>query len=165
MDAVLVDTNVVSYLLKGDTRGDRYASHLDGRLLHISFVTVAELYRWAVHYNWGKTRLNTLREKLGNYDVLPSDDQTCWEWANFARLRVPAKDPDLRRVYAQRTRDEFNDGLIGLPLFGRRSNLHFDAVPIASDHSISLSAGHNLDGKGCHVPTGYPSDEPVSPSA
>jgi tRNA(fMet)-specific endonuclease VapC len=87
MDALLVDTNVVSYLLKGDNRGDLYAAHLDGRLLHISFVTVAELYRWAVRYNWGEARLNTLREKLGNYTVLPSDDQTCWEWAKVMTIK------------------------------------------------------------------------------
>jgi predicted nucleic acid-binding protein len=33
MDARLVDTNVVSYLLKGDSRGDLYAAHLDGKQL------------------------------------------------------------------------------------------------------------------------------------
>ena len=81
MEGVLVDTNVVSYLLKGDSRGDLYRVHLDGKPLYISFVSAAELYRWAVQHNWGTGRIATLREKLAHYVVLPYDDQTAWEWA------------------------------------------------------------------------------------
>ena len=43
MDAVLVDTDVVSYIFKRDTRGALYDPHLDGRSQFISFMTLAEL--------------------------------------------------------------------------------------------------------------------------
>lgn len=42
MSVILLDTNVVSYLLKGDTRAAAYAPLLQGHRLAISFVTVAE---------------------------------------------------------------------------------------------------------------------------
>jgi predicted nucleic acid-binding protein len=45
MEAVLLDTNIVSYLLKSDTRAALYQKHLDQKLLCISHATMAELYR------------------------------------------------------------------------------------------------------------------------
>jgi tRNA(fMet)-specific endonuclease VapC len=87
MEGVLVDTNVVSYLLKGDSRGDLYRVHLDGKLLYVSFASIAELYRWAIQRNWGAARIATLRENLTNYVVLPYDDQTTWEWARIMSVK------------------------------------------------------------------------------
>ena len=43
MDAALVDTDVVSFTFKRDTRHHLYRPHLDGKLLSLSFMTVAEL--------------------------------------------------------------------------------------------------------------------------
>ena len=43
MSQVLVDTDVISYLLKNDTRADLYQPHLQDQLLVVSFMTVAEL--------------------------------------------------------------------------------------------------------------------------
>ena len=43
MNAAIVDTDVVSMLFKGDTRAQRYRAHLAGRLLGVSFMTLAEL--------------------------------------------------------------------------------------------------------------------------
>ena len=43
MDPVLVDTDVVSYIFKLDTRGAQYEPHLDGRSQFVSFMTIAEL--------------------------------------------------------------------------------------------------------------------------
>jgi tRNA(fMet)-specific endonuclease VapC len=43
-EIVIVDTDVVSYLFKGDTRAEAYRQHLRGKTLAISFMTVAELY-------------------------------------------------------------------------------------------------------------------------
>ena len=50
---VVVDTDVVSYIFKGDTRGDAYRRHLVGRLGIVCFMTVAELDRWALNHSWG----------------------------------------------------------------------------------------------------------------
>ena|SRR5215831_7090039 len=43
MEFAVIDTDVVSYLFKGDTRGDLYQPHLDSKLGVLSFMTVAEL--------------------------------------------------------------------------------------------------------------------------
>jgi len=48
MNAAIVDTDVVSMLFKGDTRALDYRSHITGRLLGISFMTLAELERWSL---------------------------------------------------------------------------------------------------------------------
>jgi predicted nucleic acid-binding protein len=42
-DLVLVDTNIVSYLFKKDSRGLLYEHHLENRLLLIAAQTLAEL--------------------------------------------------------------------------------------------------------------------------
>ena len=55
-DAVVVDTDVVSFLLKDDTRAQAYRPHLQDKLLALSFMTVAELYRWAYARRWGQAR-------------------------------------------------------------------------------------------------------------
>ena len=47
MDSIVIDTDVLSYLFKRDTRGDRYQPHLDGKLGVLSFMTIAELDFWA----------------------------------------------------------------------------------------------------------------------
>lgn len=52
---MVVDTDVVSYLFKRDSRAEAYRPHLTGRLLVVSFMTVAELDRWALERDWGET--------------------------------------------------------------------------------------------------------------
>lgn len=47
MSLVVVDTNIVSYLCKQDTRGALYKPHLLGNEAAISLMTVAELFQWA----------------------------------------------------------------------------------------------------------------------
>ena len=49
-DAVLLDTDVFSYLNKpGDTRAALYRPHITGKTIALSFVTVGELYTWDRH--------------------------------------------------------------------------------------------------------------------
>jgi tRNA(fMet)-specific endonuclease VapC len=50
-DRMVVDTDVVSFLFKRDSRADRYRPYMTGRLLVVSFMTVAELDRWALARN------------------------------------------------------------------------------------------------------------------
>ena len=52
MNAAVVDTDVVSMLFKGDSRAVSYRSHISGRLLGISFMTLAELERWSLERGW-----------------------------------------------------------------------------------------------------------------
>ena len=37
---VVIDTDVISYIFKGDTRGEMYQPHLDNKLGVLSFMTV-----------------------------------------------------------------------------------------------------------------------------
>ena len=64
MDSVLIDTDVLSYLFKRDTRGELYKPLLDGKLGVISFMTIAELTFWANFRNWGAQRKAELRAFL-----------------------------------------------------------------------------------------------------
>jgi len=81
MHAAVVDTDVVSMLFKGDPRADRFRPHLTGRLLAISFMTLAELERWRLERNWGPVRIAELRQHLTAYAVLPADRELCTVWA------------------------------------------------------------------------------------
>ena len=47
MATVLLDTDVVSFLFKGDSRGASYAPFLQDNRLALSFMMVAELFQWA----------------------------------------------------------------------------------------------------------------------
>lgn len=52
--ALVLDTDVVSFLYKRDSRADLYRPHLTGHMLTISFMTLAELERWTLSANWGR---------------------------------------------------------------------------------------------------------------
>ena len=71
MDAIVLDTNIVSYLLKGHSLAALYRPHLEGKTLAISFMTVGELYEGAYRRDWSSKRLLKLKEELKNYLVIP----------------------------------------------------------------------------------------------
>lgn len=81
MNAVLVDTDVVSYIFKRDTRGALYDHHLNGRSQFVSFMTIAELEWWATVRNWGAVRRSELENYLRLYTVIDSDRPLCRQWA------------------------------------------------------------------------------------
>ncbi|MGH3090332.1 MAG: type II toxin-antitoxin system VapC family toxin [Rubrobacteraceae bacterium] len=84
MSSVVVDTDVVSYLFRRDSRAELYRPRLDGNLLVISFMTVAELDRWALERDWGEPRRRRMEEHLGNFVVYPYNPQMCREWAKVS---------------------------------------------------------------------------------
>ena len=83
MRFILLDTNVVSYLFKGDTRASQYAPLIQGYRLAISFVTVAELFEWAITRNWGERRFQQLEQTLKTYVVIPIDIELCRTWGTI----------------------------------------------------------------------------------
>lgn len=87
MDYVVVDTDVVSFLFKGDTRASLYRRHLEGKIPAVSFMTVAELLRWSYKKNWGERRIRQLEERLRNYVVLPYDVEVSRWWARIQTER------------------------------------------------------------------------------
>jgi tRNA(fMet)-specific endonuclease VapC len=94
---LLVDTNIVSYFHRGDTRAKRYEPHLIGKQLFVSFMTVAELYKWPLERNWSEQSKQALVQFLRNYVVLPYDDALAWKWAELVsqtRRGRPISFPD-----------------------------------------------------------------------
>ena len=83
MNTVLVDTNVLSFLFKGDTRAKLYAPLLEGNRLAISFMTVAELFEWAAVRRWSEQRTRQLEQALAAYVIIPVDVELCRIWGNL----------------------------------------------------------------------------------
>lgn len=86
-NTVVLDTDVVSFLFKGDTRAEAYRIHLRGKILALSFMTVAELYQWAFVRNWGAERIAWLEQRLASYVIVPYDRELCWQWAKICAER------------------------------------------------------------------------------
>jgi predicted nucleic acid-binding protein len=72
--ALVLDTDVVSYLYKRDTRAELYQPHLNDPPFIISFMSLAELRRWTLERNWGERRRQELEEYLSRYFVIHSED-------------------------------------------------------------------------------------------
>lgn len=81
MTAAVVDTDVVSFLFKGDSRAQWYWPHLSGRILVVSFMTVAELDQWAEQHNWGPARKSRMDAHLRQFVLHPFDRDLCRCWA------------------------------------------------------------------------------------
>lgn len=54
MSKTILDTNIVSYLMKGGPLAEAYTPHVQGKLLAIAFITVGEMYFGAENNNWEK---------------------------------------------------------------------------------------------------------------
>jgi predicted nucleic acid-binding protein len=95
---VVVDTDVVSYLYKRDSRAERYRPHLDRRLTVISAQTLGELYHWPDRRNWGAARRREFESFLLGYYVHYPDRETCRTYGHLTAAArrsgfvVPATD-------------------------------------------------------------------------
>jgi len=76
-----VDTDVVSFLFKDHTISRLDDRDLDGSTLILSFMTIAELDRWAIQSNWGEARRKWLGQYLEPFVVLPYHRALCNKWA------------------------------------------------------------------------------------
>lgn len=70
---LLLDTNIVSYLLKNSDYAIPYLQHFEGKQLYISFISIGELLFWAESSNWGKKRKYLLEERLSQYITISFD--------------------------------------------------------------------------------------------
>ena len=92
MDVVIVDTDVVSYQFKGDTRGALYTPHLATALAAISFMTLAELHQWAVVHTWGTRRhAELLQFTHDNFVIVDSNEALCLKWAEGQGSGAPGR--------------------------------------------------------------------------
>jgi tRNA(fMet)-specific endonuclease VapC len=93
MSLLLVDTDIASFIFKGSDYADPYLPLLSGQELVLSFMTVAELFQWAIFRQWGDRRLSQLEQYLSNYLVIPVDRPLCREWAQVRSDRQSAGRP------------------------------------------------------------------------
>src|SRR5215475_4841261 len=85
MRAMVVDTDVVSYIYKKDTRAAKYEPHFVNAITSISFMTLAELERWAIARNWGTRRhAEMLATVLGRFTIIESNHALCRKWAEVS---------------------------------------------------------------------------------
>ncbi|MGH9741460.1 MAG: type II toxin-antitoxin system VapC family toxin [Candidatus Acidiferrum sp.] len=90
MDAVLLDTDVFSFLMKeGDTRAALYKSHVLGKTIALSFVTVGELYVWTIRRRWNARRIAAFEQSLRAAVVVAYDLDLC---KTYAKLRAALLD-------------------------------------------------------------------------
>ena len=81
MNAVVVDTDVVSLVFKGDSRADKYLSALATPDLLVSFMTEAELERWILQARWGPERIIRFRTYMKRFVSVPSSRDPIVKWA------------------------------------------------------------------------------------
>lgn len=120
---MLIDTNIVSYFFKRDTRATAYEPHLRGKQLSLSLMTVAELYKWPIERNFGEAKRQQLVQYLRNYTVLPYDDALAWAWAELVARTCRARPMSLPDSWIAATAIRH-----GLPVV-THNRQHFDGVP------------------------------------
>jgi predicted nucleic acid-binding protein len=79
----LVDTDVVSFLLKSHPLAPAYRVLLAGRPLAVSLITLAEIEYGMEVKNWGASRRDTTRRFLARFTPLLPDIDTARLWARI----------------------------------------------------------------------------------
>ncbi len=83
-DACVVDTDVVSYLFKRDTRAEACRSYLVGAVPLVSFMAIAELERWALQSTSGAARRRSFATFIEQHTIVYADRDLCRTWARIA---------------------------------------------------------------------------------
>jgi predicted nucleic acid-binding protein len=87
VNTILLDTNVVSYLMNGHSIARRFFPYLAGKTLTISFMTVAEMFEGAARAAWGPIRIQQLEQVLQSYLVIGSSPRICRAWGDVRSMR------------------------------------------------------------------------------
>ena len=92
----VVDTNIVSILLKDKPPARLYRRHMVGHRPVISFMTLAELLEGAERARWGEKKRQELEKALTNYLLIHSSREVCELWARVRteRRRQPIAGDD-----------------------------------------------------------------------
>jgi len=84
---VMIDTNIVSYLMRGGPEAVACEPHVQGKLVSISFITVGELYYGAEWAKWGQKRKSQLETTLRNFVVVPYEHEIAKCYGSLAAER------------------------------------------------------------------------------
>ena len=78
---LVVDTNVLSFLFRQDSRAEAYLPYLENKAIAISFQTMAELELWALVGQWGSQRKARLAEFIAHFGVVAYSQRLGQQWA------------------------------------------------------------------------------------
>jgi tRNA(fMet)-specific endonuclease VapC len=140
MDAVLLDTDVFSFLSKHrDSRGELYRPYVKGKTIALSFISVGELYVWTIRRKWSPSRIAALERHLQAVVVVPYDLELCREYG-----RVKASLPPGRVVAANDLWIATSAIRHSIPLL-THNRKHFDGIPrlkvvSAEDNSSGMTS-------------------------
>jgi toxin FitB len=87
VDPVVLDTDVASLRFKGNLPMPMFA-RLAGRRPLITFVTLAELTKWADLRRWGTTRRTELAHWLAGIAVLPGTEDVATAWGQLSAAAI-----------------------------------------------------------------------------
>jgi len=90
---VILDTCIVSYLMRGGREAEAYVRHFQSKVLAISFITVGELYFGAEKARWGDRKRKQLESTLRNFVVIPYDHEIARCYGRLVAERQSAGRP------------------------------------------------------------------------
>jgi len=96
-DKILLDTNIVIYLTGSTNWKEDYLPLVQGKRLHISFMTLAELLEHGYHKKLSERRIQLLAQTLKHdHTVLPYNEDVCYcfGWIRHQRRNKPISVPD-----------------------------------------------------------------------
>jgi tRNA(fMet)-specific endonuclease VapC len=79
--SIVLDTNIISYQFKEDSRFDRYQAYLFDKHWCVSFQTRAEIERWIVARSWGTSKQTEFFEFYAQFIEIPHSLELSKQWA------------------------------------------------------------------------------------
>lgn len=121
---MLLDTNIISYIYKGDSRATAYEPHLLGQQWYVSFMSLGEIYRWPYVRNWSENRRRVLERFVrSRFVVLPFTSELAWTWAELTGRTMRSQPMSLADSWIAASALQYR-----MPLVTHNSR-HFKSVP------------------------------------
>jgi tRNA(fMet)-specific endonuclease VapC len=87
MSRIVIDTNVLSFVIRRDNNFKKYRNHIVGREWHVSFMTLAELHEGVFRSGWSFDAIEAIDLHLNNCEIVFPDLNLCSEWGRIRALR------------------------------------------------------------------------------
>ena len=72
---VLADTNIISYIMRGDSLARDYVELIGNRKISISFITVGELYFGAEKAGWGHRKRSQIDTVINSLTIIMYENE------------------------------------------------------------------------------------------
>jgi predicted nucleic acid-binding protein len=91
----IVDSDVMSYIFKRDSRAAFYKRRLTSYSAVLTFMIVAELDFWVLRRRWGPAMVVRLDQFISTFTIVPPNCGLCRLWANVTNVCRQAGRPIL----------------------------------------------------------------------